>query len=141
MTRFRFAPVIFTLVFFYGCAKKDKEHLFTSLPAGKTHIDFSNHLPEKKLFNILYYLYYYNGGGVATGDINNDGLPDLYFTANENGKNKLYLNKGNLEFEDITATAGVQGISDWCSGVTMADVNAVSYTHLDVYKRQMPSRT
>lgn len=123
MSRFRSVVVVLAFVFFNGCTKKEKEHLFTSLPAGKTHIDFSNHLPEKKLFNILYYLYYYNGGGVATGDINNDGLPDLYFTANENGKNKLYLNKGNLEFEDITATAGVQGISDWCSGVTMADVN------------------
>ena len=84
-----------------------------------------------KLFNILYYLYYYNGGGVATGDVNNDGLPDLYFTANSKGNNKLYLNKGNFSFEDITASAGVAGISDWCSGVTMADVNGDG--NLDIY--------
>ena len=69
-------------------------------------------LRRNKLFNILYYLYYYNGGGVATGDINNDGLPDIYFAANSKGHNKLYLNKGNFEFEDITAKAGVAGTSD-----------------------------
>lgn len=81
--------------------------------------------------NILDYLYYYNGGGVAAGDINNDGLPDLYFTANTKGHNKLYLNKGNMQFEDITAKAGVAGLSDWCSGVTMADVNGDGW--LDIY--------
>ena len=80
-------------------------------------------MPQREGLNILYYLYYYNGGGVATGDINNDGLPDIYFTANTKGNNKLYLNKGNFQFEDITANAGVAGGSDWSTGVTMADVN------------------
>jgi enediyne biosynthesis protein E4 len=108
-----------------------KDTLFDNLPAAKTDIQFTNQLPQKKLFNILYYLYYYNGGGVSTGDINNDGLPDIYFTANNRGGNKLYLNKGDFKFEDITAKAGVAGLSDWCTGSTMADVNADGW--LDIY--------
>jgi len=105
--------------------------LFEGLSSSKTHIDFANNLEKKKLFNILYYLYYYNGGGVATGDINNDGLPDIYFTANSKSHNKLYLNKGNFEFEDITDKAGVAGTADWCTGVSMADVNGDGF--LDIY--------
>ncbi len=80
---------------------------------------------------ILQYLYFYNGGGVAVGDINNDGLPDLFFTANRKGGNKLYLNKGNYQFQDITQKAGVNGTADWCTGVTMADVNNDGW--LDIY--------
>ena len=99
--------------------------------AAQTGIQFKNELVDRDHFNILYYLYYYNGGGVATGDINNDGLADIFFTANSKGNNKLYLNKGNFQFEDITAKAGVQGTADWCSGVTMADVNGDGY--LDIY--------
>src|SRR5687768_12152667 len=105
--------------------------VFTILSPSTTNIHFENKLEKKKLFNILYYLYYYNGGGVATGDINNDGLPDIYFTANSKGNNKLYLNKGNFEFEDITEKAAVAGTADWCTGVTMADVNSDGY--LDIY--------
>src|SRR5215203_1905803 len=113
------------------CSCNTKDGLFTALAPSATHITFENKLEKKPLFNILYYLYYYNGGGVATGDINNDGLTDIYFTANSKGNNKLYLNKGNFEFEDITAKAGVAGTSDWCTGVTMADVNADGF--LDIY--------
>jgi hypothetical protein len=101
------------------------------MSASKTNIHFANTLAKQKDFGILYYLYYYNGGGVATGDINNDGLPDIYFTANSSGNNKLYLNKGSFEFEDITEKAGVAGTADWCTGVTMADVNADGF--LDMY--------
>ncbi|MBL7744083.1 MAG: VCBS repeat-containing protein [Chitinophagaceae bacterium] len=111
--------------------KKGSSSLFETIPSSRSNITFSNKPVKKKLFSILYYLYYYNGGGVATGDINNDGLPDIYFTANDRGQNKLYLNKGNFEFEDITDKAGVAGSSDWCSGVTMADVN--SDGRLDIY--------
>jgi enediyne biosynthesis protein E4 len=117
------------LLSFISCHRNNT--LFESLSSSKTHIKFSNNLEKKKLFNILYYLYYYNGGGVATGDINNDGLPDIYFTANSKGHNKLYLNKGNFEFEDITDKAGVAGSADWCTGVTMADVNGDGF--LDIY--------
>ena len=105
--------------------------LFTSMPASKTNIHFANNLVQRKDFNILYYLYYYNGGGVATGDVNNDGLTDIYFTANSKGNNKLYINKGNFVFEDVTGTAGVAGTADWCSGVTMADVNGDGFP--DIY--------
>ena len=110
---------------------KQSRQLFTALPSSSTNINFTNKLEAHKTFGILYYLYYYNGGGVATGDINNDGLPDIYFTANSNGDNKLYLNKGNFEFEDITEKAGVAGTADWCTGVTMADVNGDGF--LDIY--------
>lgn len=112
--------------------------MFESLPASKTSIDFANKLKEHKLFSILYYLYYYNGGGVATGDVNNDGLPDIYFTANNTSGNKLYLNKGNFQFEDVTAKAGVAGKSDWCTGVTMADVNGDGW--LDIYTSAISSK-
>lgn len=115
--------------FLISCHKSNT--VFTNLPPSKTNIHFENTLEKRKLFGILYYLYYYNGGGVATGDVNGDGLPDIYFTANSKNGNKLYLNKGNFQFEDITAKAGVAGGSDWCSGVTMADVNGDG--RLDIY--------
>src|ERR1700760_1560892 len=125
----RFRILLIALLFLSSCHHEDT--LFTPLPAGKTHIDFTNTTDEHDLFSILYYLYYYNGGGVAVGDINNDGLPDIYFTANIKGHNKLYLNKGNFEFEDITEKAGVAGTADWCTGATMADVNGDGL--LDIY--------
>lgn len=111
--------------------QQHKDTLFITLEPSQTGVRFENKPLSKPLFNILYYLYYYNGGGVATGDINGDGLPDLYFTANNKGGNKLYLNKGNFKFEDITAKAGVAGSSDWNTGVTMADVNGDG--KLDIY--------
>ena len=116
-------------VFSMSCKKS--QTLFTSLSPSATNIHFENTLKDQKAFGILYYLYYYNGGGVAIGDINNDGLPDIYFTANSHGGNKLYLNKGNFQFEDITDKAGVAGTSDWCTGATMADVNGDGL--LDIY--------
>ena len=119
-----------SFVFLSGCAGK-KKTMFESLSASETGIKFVNKLPERERLNILYYLYYYDGGGVATGDINHDGLPDIYFTANTPGNNKLYLNKGNFQFEDITSKAKVAGSSDWSSGVTMADVNGDGW--LDIY--------
>jgi hypothetical protein len=111
--------------------KKEPDTLFKLLPSSQTNIHFVNHISDNAKPGILDYLYYYNGGGVAVGDINNDGLPDLFFTSNQKGGNKLYLNKGNYQFEDITEKAGVPGDADWCTGVTMADVNNDGY--LDIY--------
>jgi hypothetical protein len=117
------------ILLLYSCDRPGRT--FTRLSSTQTNIEFRNDLKSRKGFGILYYLYYYNGGGVAVGDINNDGLPDIYFTANSKGGNKLYLNKGNFQFEDITEKAGVAGTSDWCTGATMADVNGDGL--LDIY--------
>ena len=115
-----------------SCHKKAIEpSLFQLLPSSQTNIHFVNKLNDSDAPGILKYLYFYNGGGVAIGDINNDGLPDIFFTSNKKGGNRLYLNKGNYKFEDITAHAEVEGSADWCTGVTMADVNNDGY--LDIY--------
>ena len=100
------------------------------MPATETGIAFENKITDTDTLNILDYLYYYNGGGVAIADFNNDGLPDIYFTSNQ-GSNKLYLNKGSFKFEDITDKAGVQGKGNWKTGVTVADVNGDGL--LDIY--------
>lgn len=104
--------------------------LFTQLPAATTGVSFRNDIPESAGMNSMVYEYFYNGGGVAIGDIDNDGLPDLYFVANLK-ENKLYKNLGDFQFEDITQTAGVKGSFGWSTGVTMVDVNADGW--LDIY--------
>ncbi|WP_162051912.1 VCBS repeat-containing protein [Pontibacter pamirensis] len=131
--------------FFAGCKEKDAkvetgapqekqapaETLFSLLPAAQTNISFSNTIQENPYGNILAYQYFYNGGGVAVGDINNDGLQDIYFSGNMVA-NRLYLNKGNMQFEDITVPAGVAGRpNNWKTGVSMADVNGDGL--LDMY--------
>src|SRR3989441_5965871 len=104
--------------------------LFVAVAPEASGITFANTLPEDSAVNIVNYLYYYNGGGVAAGDIDGDGLVDLYFTSNL-GSNRLYRNLGNFRFEDITARAGVADSVGWKSGVTMADVNGDG--RLDIY--------
>lgn len=99
-----------------------EDALFSLLASEKTGIDFVNKVVNQKNFNIFKYRNFYNGGGVAIGDINNDGLPDIYLTGNM-VPNKLYLNKGGLQFEDISEKAGVQGNKPWSTGVTMVDIN------------------
>jgi len=110
--------------------KQSGKETFKLLPAETTRIDFINSIQDQKEFNILTFRNYYNGGGVGIGDINNDGLNDIYFTANL-GSNKLYLNKGNWHFEDITEKAGVAGTKYWSTGVSMADVNGDGF--IDIY--------
>jgi hypothetical protein len=108
----------------------DAPPLFERLAPSATGITFENRLPEDSALNILNFLYYYNGGGVATGDVNGDGLPDLYFTSNL-GSDRLYVNRGAYRFEDVTKRAGVAGPSGWKTGVTMADVTGDG--KLDIY--------
>jgi hypothetical protein len=112
-----------------GCGD-DGDALFELLPPEATGIAFVNELPEDPEFNIINYLNYYNGGGVAVGDVDGDGLPDLYFTSNL-GQNRLYLNRGDYRFEDVTEQAGVAGSPGWTTGATMADLNGDG--HLDIY--------
>ncbi|MBX2969257.1 MAG: VCBS repeat-containing protein [Cyclobacteriaceae bacterium] len=104
--------------------------LFVKLNKEQTAIDFVNKIESQKDFNIFNYRNFYNGGGVAIGDINNDGLPDIYFTANMK-ENRLYLNKGDFQFEDITETAGVGGDKPWSTGVVIVDINGDGF--LDIY--------
>ncbi len=133
MNKYLFAILAIT---FLGSCKEEgdyaapKDPLFVEMEPGQTNIVFSNDLSEDPNFNVFNYRNYYNGGGVAIGDINNDGLPDIYFTSNL-GKNKLFLNKGNWKFEDITAKAGVAGTKAWSTGVAMADINGDGL--LDIY--------
>jgi len=96
----------------------------------RTGIDFVNALLFNKEFNIYTYRNFYNGGGVALGDINNDGLIDVYLSSNLSA-NKLFLNKGDFKFEDITAKSGVAGTRAWSTGVSMADVNGDGW--IDIY--------
>ena len=104
--------------------------VFKLLDESETGVDFINDLSYDNGFNVYRYRNFYNGGGVAIGDINNDSLPDIYFTSNKE-QNKLYLNLGNLKFQDITETAGVAGVKPWSTGVTMVDINADGL--LDIY--------
>ena len=115
-----------------GCSsEKNKPNpLFKEIKANESGISFENKLSFDAAFNIYTYRNFYNGGGVGLGDVNNDGLIDIYMTANML-PNKLFLNKGNFKFEDITATAKVAGTKAWSTGVSLADVNGDGL--LDIY--------
>lgn len=138
MKMYGLVAAVLVCVLFFSCGKsvdsparvEDKDKLFVKLSAEETGVRFVNEVEDQKDFNIFKYRNFYNGGGVAVGDINNDGLPDIFFTANMK-KNHLFLNKGNFKFEDITDSAGVGGRKPWDTGVVMADVNADGF--LDIY--------
>jgi enediyne biosynthesis protein E4 len=124
------------MLFAAGCGKQNKNHLFTLMPGSETHAIFNNELDyERQLankFNIYTFRNFYNGGGVALGDINNDGLIDIFMASNMN-TNVLYLNKGNFDFEDISKKAGIEG-KGWSTGVSFADVNGDGFTDIFVCK-------
>lgn len=121
--------IVFALLLMAGCQKKN-EPRFKLINSQESGITFKNTLTETVDFNIFNYMYFYNGGGVSTGDVNGDGLIDIYLTANQE-PNKLYLNLGDFKFKDITETSGVSGFKGWATGVTMADVNGDG--RLDIY--------
>lgn len=128
-SKFRALSAILLLMLFQQCAKPHKQ--FSEMDAGNTGIKFRNDIVETEHNNILTYEYTYNGGGVAVGDVNNDGLTDIYFSGNS-VPNKLYLNKGEWKFEDITQQSGTAGRDrDWKTGVTMVDINSDGW--LDIY--------
>ena len=120
---------ILSMIFLLSaCSHSNK--FFEEISASKTGIDFNNYLEESDEMNVLNYTYFYNGGGVATGDLNNDGLPDIVFTGNM-VRNKIFINKGNMQFDDITSTSGIAEKQGWCTGVTLVDINSDGW--LDIY--------
>ena len=128
---------LFLLMLFMGCSGKEQT-LFTLLSSSKTGIKFQNLLQENETFNVLNYGYLYNGGGVAVGDVNNDGLEDIYFTGNMVAS-RLYINQGNLKFKELAAQAGVQAEGYWNTGTTMVDINADGW--LDIFVCRSAAKT
>ena len=133
----KYTHFIFVLLLAFSCKDMNEEIIanvdspqFKLLSTETTGINFINDLVSTDDFNVYKYRNFYNGGGVALGDINNDGLQDIYLTSNLN-ENKLYLNKGDFKFEDISEKANVAGTKAWSTGVSMVDINADGY--LDIY--------
>src|SRR6266487_1104086 len=132
-TKFSILIVLQVTAIIVACNNNEERsgnHLFTLLPSTRTGINFSNNVTYTEEFNPYTFRNFFNGGGVAIGDINNDGLPDIFYCSNQHS-NKLYLNKGNFQFEDITEKASVASDNIWSTGVTMADVNGDGW--LDIY--------
>src|SRR5436190_21650447 len=119
-------------VFLFSCTskKEEKPALFEVLTNKQTGLDFSNKLTATAEFNMFDYMYFYNGAGIGAGDFNNDGLIDLFFASNR-GENKLYLNKGKLEFADVSTEAQIPQDSAWSTGVSVVDINNDGL--LDIY--------
>ena len=128
MTKF-FYPLLILALIFTSCTEESTT-LFSKLSPQQTGVSFSNTLTETNTYNYFTFPYMYLGGGVAVGDINNDGLEDIFFTGNM-VPNALYLNKGDMEFQDISESAGISGDDRWYSGVTFVDINLDGY--LDIY--------
>ncbi|MFT5750207.1 MAG: hypothetical protein ACI93S_001483, partial [Ancylomarina sp.] len=123
---------LFILVLCFSCRTPNEEPtpLFSLIDSNHSTVHFTNNIEENLYFNFINYSYIYNGAGVAVGDINNDGLEDIYFSSNQ-GANKLYINKGNFKFEDISNQANVTDENGWSTGVSMIDINNDGW--LDIY--------
>jgi enediyne biosynthesis protein E4 len=131
----KFKPLIFSLIAILlslsACKEQVPATLFTKLDEEETGVTFRNLLKEDYPdLNIIFYPYFYNGGGVAVGDLNNDGLQDIFFTGNM-VKNRLFINKGDFKFEDVTVQSHLAEKEGWCSGSTMVDINEDGW--LDIY--------
>lgn len=134
-----FSPNRFNLSLFFICLLSacdsskpvpNRNTLFRLLPSSETGIHFNNRVKDTKEFNIFKYRNFYNGGGVAIGDVNHDGRPDIFFTSNQH-ENQLYLNKGDWKFEEVAAKSGLTSTHHWHTGVTMVDINGDGW--LDIY--------
>lgn len=131
MSRFILYSIIVLVIIFFTTCKNSGDRRFQLMSPVKTHVNFSNDITESHDFNIITYQDFYSGGGVSIGDVNNDGLADIFFTGNM-VQNRLYLNKGDFQFEDITEYAGlIEKEYTWCTGSTMIDINNDGW--LDIY--------
>lgn len=130
--RMNLYPILFLLMSFFSCSKNEnsKPALFEALTPARTGLNFINKLTPTPAFNMFKYLYYYNGGGVGAGDFNNDGMVDLFFSANQ-GPNKLFINTGSLQFKDVTVDAKIPQDGGWATGVSVVDINNDGL--LDIY--------
>lgn len=131
----------FLILFCFSCTgeSENNDTVFLRVLDKETGIDFSNDLPLDAELNVLNYIYYFNGGGVAAGDINNDGLVDLFFTGNQ-VSNEMYLNQGGFNFKKITRDAGLSS-TGWSSGATMVDINADGWLDIYVCRSGSPNPT
>lgn len=128
--------LLYIFSFFISAFIQSSTPLFEEIQPNRSNIHFQNRLVEEPGNNVLESEFFYNGGGVAVGDINGDGLTDIYFTANQ-GINALYLNEGDFQFKNVTIRAGVDDKDGWSAGVAMADVNADGWLDLYVCKAGM----
>jgi hypothetical protein len=126
---------MFTTTFVFSCTQKKKleNPLFTAIDSSATGLNFINKLTPTPKFNLFSYMYYYNGAGIGAADFNNDGLIDLFFSANQ-GQNKLFINAGDMKFKDVTSQAGIPEDGSWSTGVSVVDINNDGLTDIYICK-------